>query len=75
MLISNFKDNSVEEESTLSSSISPMSEDDLLLFEREEMGREARLKKEKHEIKCKSWIYGILDIKDLILVNPIQVSF
>jgi hypothetical protein len=52
-----------------------MSEDDLLLFEREEMGREARLKKENHEIKCKSWIYGILDVKDLILVNPIQVSF
>jgi hypothetical protein len=75
MLIFNFKDNSVEEESTLSSSISPMSEDDLLLFEREEMGREARLKKEKHEIKSKSWIYGILDVKDLFLVNPIQVSF
>ncbi len=51
-----------------------MSEDDLLLLEREELGREARLKREKYEIKCKAWIHGILDDKDLNLVNPIQVN-
>lgn len=68
-----FKGNTTEEELTISSSISPISDDDLLLLEREEMGREAKLKREKHEIKSKSWIHGILDMKDLNLVNPIQV--
>ncbi|XP_054154199.1 E3 ubiquitin-protein ligase HECTD1-like [Oppia nitens] len=67
--------NTVEEDDTISSSISPICDDDLLLLEREEMGREAKLKREKHEIKSKSWIYGILDMKDLNLVNPIQARF
>jgi hypothetical protein len=65
--------NTAEEDETISSSISPISDDDLLLAEREELGREAKLKREKHEIKQKSWIHGILDMKDLSLVNPIQV--
>lgn len=63
----------VEEEETISTSISPISDDDLLLQEREEMGREAQLKREKHQIRSNSWIHGILDMKDLSLVNPIQV--
>ena len=73
MIFIHFSDNTVEEDETISSSISPISDDDLLLLEREELGREAKLKREKHQIKSNSWIHGILDMKDLIVVNPIQV--
>lgn len=68
-----------EDELTLSSisttPMSPMSEDDLLLMEREEMGRKARIKREKHEILNKGWHYGVLDEQDLYEVNPIQARF
>lgn len=52
-----------------------MSEDDLLLMEREELGREARLKRDKYESRNKGWIHAILDERDLFEVNPHQARF
>lgn len=54
---------------------SPHSQEDLITAEREEMGREARLKSQKFLSKNKSWFHGILDQNDLMLINPHQAAF
>lgn len=54
---------------------SPLSEDDLLLSEREEISRQVRLKKEKFERKSHSWISRVLNEKDFAIINPHQAAF
>ncbi|RWS30867.1 E3 ubiquitin-protein ligase HECTD1-like isoform X10 [Leptotrombidium deliense] len=64
------------EESVISSCLSsPLSEDDLILLEREEICKEVRSKKEKFEVQSKGWVHGILDENDFNTINPHQASF
>lgn len=67
--------NIIEDEDDLIECNVQLTEDDLLLREREELGRKARVKREKHEMKTKGWHHGVLDHNDLYLVNPIQARF
>ncbi|KAI1295344.1 E3 ubiquitin-protein ligase HECTD1 [Halotydeus destructor] len=62
-------------DSMISNLSSPLSEDDLLLLGREEIGKDARLKRERYEVKSKSWFHGALNEKDFLLINPHQATF
>ncbi|XP_053207496.1 E3 ubiquitin-protein ligase HECTD1-like isoform X2 [Panonychus citri] len=54
---------------------SPLSEDDLLLSEREEISRQVRLKREKFERRGHSWMSRVLNEKDFASINPHQAAF
>lgn len=54
---------------------SPLSEDDLLLSEREELSRQFRIKREKFERRTRSWLSGVLNEKDFAVINPHQAAF
>ena len=53
----------------------PLSEDDLLLMEREEISKQIQIKRKKKEKESKSWFYGKLMEKDFCAINPHQANF